>query len=533
MMTRMLKGFALGLSALVTTALLPGPVAHAATITPTVFTDDNTDNGNCTLREAILAANTDTVEDQCPAGSGADVISLAAGTYTLTVGPGGDNAAANGDLDLRDGDLTIVGAGPDFTTIDGADLDRVFDMAPLGPPISVVLDGLTVRGGDGAGVGGGAIYSTDGSLTIRNAVFTDNTTTSDGGAIWSATTVTLSITDSLFFANSATSEGGAIEARSLATLDRVVIRDNTAGSDSGAIENVTGGDLTIRDSTVSGNMAGSGGAIENYATLTIINSTFSGNQATSSVGGGIRDLTGATSAIINSSITGNSTVSMGGGGGLYESGTTTLTNTIVANNIAPADANCSGNGTITSGGNNLSNDGSCGFTQPLDEPVADPLLGPLADNGGPTPTHALLPGSPAVDTASGCPPSDQRGAPRSGACDVGAYELVLCRGAVVNRVGTVGDDVLTGTEAADGFLGLHGNDTLTGLKGADRACAGEGNDTVGGGPGNDRLNGEAGKDTLRGGQGRDRLDGGTQKDTCIGGLKRDKARRCEVERSIP
>ena len=86
------------------------PIARAATITVSVTADDNTVNGNCTLREAIIASNTDTAVDACPAGNGADTISLPAGNYVLTLGGMGEDFAVAGDLDIRR-DLTIVGAG--------------------------------------------------------------------------------------------------------------------------------------------------------------------------------------------------------------------------------------------------------------------------------------------------------------------------------------------------------------------------------------------------------------------------------------
>src|SRR5262245_41378436 len=94
----------------VAVALLAVPAAHAATITPNALVDDNTANGNCTLREAVRAANMNAAVDACPAGSGADTIPLAVGRYALSVGPAGDDVAASGDLDVRDpAGLTIAG----------------------------------------------------------------------------------------------------------------------------------------------------------------------------------------------------------------------------------------------------------------------------------------------------------------------------------------------------------------------------------------------------------------------------------------
>lgn len=109
-------------------SLLVAPTAQAANITPTTFADDNTVNGNCTLREAVRAANGDAAVDACPAGSGADTITLAAGVYGLSVGPTGEQAAAIGDLDITDLDgLSIVGDAAG-STVDAGGVDRVFEV---------------------------------------------------------------------------------------------------------------------------------------------------------------------------------------------------------------------------------------------------------------------------------------------------------------------------------------------------------------------------------------------------------------------
>ncbi|MGH2678561.1 MAG: choice-of-anchor Q domain-containing protein, partial [Actinomycetota bacterium] len=200
-------------------------------------------------------------------------------------------------------------------------------------------------------------------------------------------------------------------------------------------------------------------------------------------------------------------------------GSVTLQNTLVAGNTAPVGPDCTGQ--VASLGNNLiGNSTDCDFVAGTGDQVGtgvapiDPKLGPLADNGGPTPTHALLKGSPAINAGgSGCTSADQRGAPRKD-CDIGAYERVLCQKRVVNRVGTSGNEKLKGTGAKDGLLALGGKDKLNGKGGADGLC---------GGPG---------KDTLMGGGGNDRLDGGPGKDLCVGAAGNDKAKGCETEQSV-
>jgi hypothetical protein len=209
--------------------------------------------------------------------------------------------------------------------------------------------------------------------------------------------------------------------------------------------------LTLSQSTVSHNTVGGdefqvgngGGVYIVNGLATIVNSTLSGNQAngtgdTSGFGGGVatfglRGAAGAT--LINSTIADNSAVTGGGGVANFRvilSTSTTFENTIVAGNSAPNGASCfNDSGTLISQGHNLEDNNTCNFTAPTDLPNTNPLLALLADNGGATQTHALLPGSPAIDagsnpTCNAAPVNgvDQRGVarPQGPSCDIGAYE---------------------------------------------------------------------------------------------------------------
>jgi hypothetical protein len=153
-------------------------------------------------------------------------------------------------------------------------------------------------------------------------------------------------------------------------------------------------------------------------------------------------------------------------------------------------------------------------------PARAPLVGPLALNGGPTRTHALLPNSPAIDAATGGPSTDQRGVPRPQGPepDIGAFELEYCAG---RRPTITGSEAISGTAADDVILGSVGADRIRAGAGDDLVCAGGGSDKVLGGPGDDRVGGSAGDDRLSGSAGDDVLRGGTEDDKLYGGDGRD------------
>jgi CSLREA domain-containing protein len=349
------------------------PAAHAAVFLPTKLTDsaDGACNNDCSLREAVLAAN---------AAAGADFIVLGTGTYTLSLTGAHEDLGATGDLDVRD-DLTIVGRDAANTILNGDRIDRVFDVA-AGSRLELV--GLTVRRGLTQDEPGGGIRVA-GELALTRGVVTASQAVSDfGGGI----------------------HGG--------------------GDDSV---------LTLVQSTVWGNQADNGGGVSVEGTITMTNSTLSGNAALAGSGGGLYATDRAEGPISNSTITGNS-ASVKGGGVFVESAPfisvvhPTFKNTIIAGNTAGSEKDCSGS--ANSAGHNLLGDGSgCLDFGPahgdLEGTAAAPLnanLLPLAAAGGPTPVHVPGATSPAVDHGSGCEAIDQRGASRSTAmCEIGSVEL--------------------------------------------------------------------------------------------------------------
>jgi len=337
-----------------------------------------TATGECTLRAAIQEAN---------ALPGADEIVVPGAVYTITIPGANEDCAASGDLDITD-DITIRGAGAQATIVDGGGLDRVFQVLPSQPQCgrtsirspNVTISGLTIRNGNVAVTGdsGGGIYNSipggqGGILKLVDVVVTGNSAVFGGGIFngWSASV----------------------------SMERVTISSNTAAYGAGLYTR-DGGEVRITNGTVSRNAAsGGGGGIDTFffANLLLNNVTIAENTA-ALVGGGINSEPGSGRIILN--------------------------RTIVADN---SQADCAGQ--IQSKGYNLDSDNTCSLTQHTDLPGLNPLLGPLRDNGGQTPTHALQDGSPAIDAggtaATGCPPADQRNYLRPGdgiACDIGAYE---------------------------------------------------------------------------------------------------------------
>jgi CSLREA domain-containing protein len=254
------------------------------------------------------------------------------------------------------------------------------------------------------GTGGGGISNAAGRLTLTNSTVARNSA-GEGGGIFNGRAGKTTIENSTISNNSATGVGGGVRNRSGDPFGRV------------------GGSVSLTNSTVSGNSAGSGGGIDNTdskggVVFVVVNSTIAFNSARDS-GGGIRQA----------------------GGGVVQETFVALRNTIVAKNSAPtgpdvladspaefggfvgASFSLIGDGTGSRQTNTAGN--QVGNVPPNSSPI-DPKLGPLTDNGGPTRTHALLLGSPAIDAAStpDCPTTDQRRVlrPQGAACDIGSYE---------------------------------------------------------------------------------------------------------------
>jgi len=400
-----------------------------------------TGNGGCTLRAAIQEAN---------ARAGADDIVLPPNSYILTI---------VSELVITDG-LTITGSGASSTIIDGNKSVRSNSrVLVIGSGVSVNISGVTIRNGGTAGRGGG--LSNSGTLTLTNSIVTGNNADDSGGGIYNDNGSTALLSSLTVSGNNAGEDGGGIFNLGTLTLTNSTVSGNNAGDDAGGVFNVSGGTAMLTNSTVSGNNAGDGGGgIRNSGTLTLTNSTVSGNGAGQN-GGGIYNFAGTVNSF-NSTITNNrSDADLSGtgvGGGVHNDAAATFIfqNTILAGNFeAQATGEC--DGTIISNGNNLMKHFDTSHCTVSGNPLlADPKLGPLQNNGGPTQTHALLPGSPAIDAGSdGCRngaggplQTDQRGSPRAtdgngdgtATCDIGAFEL---EGQMVSPMISLSDVTIT------------------------------------------------------------------------------------------
>jgi CSLREA domain-containing protein len=345
------------------------PVSAVLVVTKGEDTLDGACDADCSLREAVAASNV---------REGAEVIVLRGGLYSLSRAGRNENGNATGDLDVT-GHLVILGEGADRTAIDGGGIDRVLEAAIVNS--SLEIHGATIRNGRAEPGSGGD--------------------TGDGGGL----------------------RGGVL------TLIGCHVTGNSAATWGGGF---AGDTVIARDTTVSDNRAEFGGGVGFASTLRLTNVTVSGNHATA--GGGV--IIDAYDQELDSVTISNNSADQGGG--LYIGSATCpsgvcqtyffMQRSLVAGNTAAEGPDCFGLG---GGGNNVFgiDDGSCAGSLDRAGTAASPLdprITPLGNHGGSTPTHALLPNSPAIDfvTGSGCPARDQRGRirPSGPACDAGAVE---------------------------------------------------------------------------------------------------------------
>lgn len=406
------------------------------------------------------------------------VIALGSTAYSLTIKgvtltggrvKGTSGSQAGGGAIYNAGNLRLEGVVVSGNRVEPADLTGT---SPRGGGIynngSLVIVSSTIeqnvataRPFNGGVPAGGGIFN-EGSVEILESRFLDNEAQTavggipEGGGLFSEGTPSVqssaAVVRSVFEGNTAIGEagtipsGGAIGAgQGSLSVRESTIRDNQAIS--GAIAQGAGlyvwsGDFQLAESLVASNrsesttIADAGGIMitgTEEDDQSIVNSTIFDNLATSpssATGGGLVHLgsAGGKLEVLNSTIAGNRSTKSGGNVVDLSSagkGSTVLRNSIVTAGAAIEEAqNCEGS--VESAGHNIDSRDECNFKSAGDNVNTDPLLGPLADNGGPTRTMALLAGSPALDAASApCPATDQRGIPRpqGPACDIGAFEV--------------------------------------------------------------------------------------------------------------
>lgn len=430
----------------------PAPAsAHAATLTVNSLADpgnDACDDTECTLREAInVAASGDTITFDP---------SLAGGTLILTA-----TLKIDKDLTLDGSNLKtpLALSGNHNVTVLYISYKSTASILNLD-----IIDGQCgqdcIAGGinnegvlnihdstiaNNIATWGAGIYNA-GTLTLTNVTLSDNKTINFditcaacglGGGIFNSGA--LVITGSTFFGNVSTRNGGGgIYNKGDLSITQTTFDDNDAAGyrDTNRFITGYGGGIyntsraSVSASTFSGNNTyepGNGSGIANLGTLRVINSTFA-NNITRKLGAGIYNGPGGTLTVDNDTFSGN--VTYNGeyyGGGLYnDRGTVYLFNAILANSNARSDC-YNFSGVIIHVHNLITTNGPGSHACGPELLAVDPLLGPLADNGGPTMTFALLPGSPAIDAGDNdtCSKADQRGVLRfqNGFCDIGAFEL--------------------------------------------------------------------------------------------------------------
>ncbi|MEM6713693.1 MAG: right-handed parallel beta-helix repeat-containing protein [Cyanobacteria bacterium P01_D01_bin.6] len=403
--------------------------------------NSNNANAAVTITNAIITGNS-------ASGRGGGFYNNGDVTLTNSTVSGNSASDRGGGIYHRNGTIALTGS-----TVSGNSSNRYG--GGIASRNAITVTNSTVSGNSSRRNGGG-LYSSSGNITVTNSTVSGNSSNRHTGGIW-ARSRTITLTDSTVSGNTARLSAAGTYSQHI-TVTNSTISGNSAGDLGGGL--YATGSTTVTNSTISGNSSGSkGGGIYHRNTLTMTNSTVSGNS--SNRGGGIYSRGGGDVTLTNSTVSGNSVSDRGGGifargrsgGNLILSNTTIASNT--SNNAGGGIfMNTNSNNTVENSliANNIDNSGSAPdisanfsnsvITNSLIQDVTgitagaptngvdgnivgqDPLLAPLANNGGSTQTHALLAGSPAIDTGgAGATTTDHRVLAAVGDRDIGAFEF--------------------------------------------------------------------------------------------------------------
>ncbi len=529
---------------------------------------NSTIDGNGDTGASCSACNLVQVTNSSISGNGSDPTATGGGlaifsfyndvthTYSVTNSTIDSNAATREGGGIRlagsaenpgfaPAELTVTDSSVDgnatvgFFDIDGggiyADTGNVtIDNSSVSNNAAGPLGGLTSSKGGGIYLREEGGLNTDSSLVVTDSTIDGNDANWQGGGIWVVTSESVTITDSTISGNEANSLGGGglYSSGASVSITASTIDGNSADVGGGvAITEFSGypeGDLDVSDSTISNNTStfaasGGGGVFVNVGDAgvdaTFTNSTISGNSSANQ-GGGIMAMQTSSVTLLHSTVVGNSGIN--GANIFTASRPLTIEASLVA--LPTGGDNCDVFSTTT-GGFSFADDASCGLGGSDLVAAINPMLGPLADNGGATATHlpdAMSPVGGLVPAASCSVASGQRGVarPQGTDCEAGSVEIAEASG--MNMViGTAGNDVLVGSTGSDIIYGLAGDDTIFGLGGNDIIIGGPGADELFGGRGRDDLRGGDGPDVLAGNRGRDLINGGAGHDWLRGGRADD------------
>ena len=507
--------------------------AGSLTVTNTIFADNSASSADSLVNSyggglynvGILIVSDSTFSNNSsvsgsgfhsPTGNGGGLYN--AGTATITDNIFTNNSASHGfggGIDNEGGTLTV--SNSTFISNSAAIGGYLGYGGSIYNDATATVTDSTFTSNSAASGDGGGIDNEGGTLTVSNSTFTVNSADNGGGGIYNGSNGAAMVIGSIFTGNSAfdVGGGGLYNAGTLTMSDSSFTGNNALEGIGGGILN--DGTATVSDSTFTSNGAAVGGGISNTGTATVNGSTFTSNHA-SDFGGVIYNR--GTATVSDSTFTSNGGVTDGGsviandggatvtnctvsgntayGGGIENGGSLMLNNTIVAGNLntlSSDEDDIDGQVNPTSAFNLIGDGAGIVNLSDLEKPALsnligttadplNPLLGPLADYGGPTQTMALLPGSPAIDAGSdalavdptnGQPLAyDQRGPgfPRvlGNSVDIGAYEFaplsqMISFGLLANQTYGVAPITLSATDTSGlpvSFSVITGRATLSG-----------------------------------------------------------------------